>query len=67
MDMYRTFVSVKGLPELWVIDVETNQALGIAVGIYEYMQQFDYDWDIVSVGKLNPKSVNVVVEDIILN
>lgn len=65
--MYRTFVSVKGLPELWVIDVETDQTIGIAVGIYEYMSQFDYDWDIVSVGKLNPKSIDVVVEDIILN
>ena len=65
--MYRTFVSVKGLPELWVIDVETDQLFGIAYGIYEYMQQFDYDWDIVSVGKLNPRSVDVVVEDIILN
>lgn len=65
--MYRTFVSVKGLPELWVIDVETNQWLGIAYGVYEYMSQFDYDWEVVSVGKLNPKSIDVVVEDIILN
>ena len=65
--MYRTFVSVKGLPELWVIDVETNQWLGIAYGVYEYMSQFDYDWEVVSVGKMNQKSVDVYVEDINLN
>jgi hypothetical protein len=54
--MYRTFVSVKGIPELWV-----------AYGLYEYMSQFDHEWELVSIGKLNPKSIDVVVEDIILN
>jgi hypothetical protein len=67
MDMYRTFVSVKGIPELWVIDVETNEPFGIAYGLYEYMSQFDHEWELVSIGKLNPKSIDVVVEDIILN
>jgi hypothetical protein len=67
MDMYRTFVSVKGVPELWVIDVETDHLVGIAYGVREYMSQFDYDWEIVSVGDVNPRSIDVYVEDIILN
>ncbi len=67
MDMYRTFVSVKGLPELWVIDVETDQLIGISYGIYEYMSRFDYEWEVVSIGKLNTSNIDVLVEDIILN
>ena len=65
--MYRTFVSVKGIPELWVIDVETNKEVGIAYGLYEYMSQFDYEWEVVSIGVINQKSIDVLVEDIILN
>ena len=67
MNMYRTFVSVKGIPELWVIDVETNKEVGIAYGLYEYMSQFDYEWEVVSIGVINQKSIDVLVEDIILN
>lgn len=65
--MYRCFVEVKKSPQLWVIDVETNQLYGIALGIYEYMSNFDVEWEIVSVGRLNLKKIDVLVEDIILN
>lgn len=65
--MYRTFVSVKGIPELWVIDVETDEVIGIAVGVYKYMENFDVDWEITSVGKLDKRTSDVLVEDIILN
>jgi hypothetical protein len=67
MDMYRTFVSVKGLPELWVIDVETDQLIGVAYGVHEYMSQFDKEWEIVSVSKIDPKKIDVYFEEISLN
>lgn len=65
--MYRTFVSVKGIPELWVIDVETDQLFGIAYGIKEYMSDFKVSWEIVSVNKIDTKKIDVYIEDIILN
>lgn len=67
MDMYRTFVSVKGSPELWVIDVETDQLYGIAYGIKEYMSNFKVDWEIISVNKIDLKKIDVYIEDINLN
>lgn len=67
MDMYRTFVAVKDDPNLWVIDVETNEYFGIAVGVYQYMLSFNVDWEIVSVGRCDRRTRDVLVEDIILN
>jgi hypothetical protein len=66
--MYRTFVTVKDRPELWVIDIETDNAVfGIAVGVYQYMLSFDVEWEIVSVGRLDRRTSDVLIEDIILN
>lgn len=66
MDMYRTFISIENSPDIWVMDVEANCLLAITFAIREYMSNFDFNYQIVSVGKTIP-NVDVIVEDIILN
>jgi hypothetical protein len=48
--MYRVFVRVYyQSPEIWVMDVETEDPQrGIPYGIYAYMNNFGFNWDIVS-------------------
>lgn len=67
MDMYRVFVSVEKDPFLWVIDIETDDAIGIAVGVYQYMEEFNRNWHIVSVAKSDERTMDVLIEDIMLN
>ena len=64
--MYRTFIKIENEPELWVMEIEGQDILSMAIAINEYMSNFDHDWKVVSMNKVNP-SLQMVYNDINLN
>lgn len=68
MSSYRTFVKINDIncPDIWVMHIDADSPIGIAYAIYEYMENFEYDWDVVSVAEVSSK-VRIEYHDICLN
>jgi len=65
--MYRALVKINE-PDLesnvWVLSVETDSYYNVCSAVYEYMKEFMYSYEIISMCKTN---INIIFEDINLN
>jgi hypothetical protein len=64
--LHRTFIRIENEPELWVMDIEGQDILSMAIAITEYMSNFRYDWKIVYMNEVSP-SIDIMYDDIHLN
>lgn len=64
--LYRTFVRIDNEPELWVMEIEGQDILSMAIAITEYMSNFGHEWRIVSMNEVN-SVVKMGYDDIFLN
>lgn len=62
----RTFIRIENEPELWVMDIDGQDILSMAIAITEYMSNFKHDWKIVSINEISP-SIDIMYDDIFLN
>ena len=64
--LHRTFIRIENEPELWVMDIDGQDILSMAIAITEYMSNFRYDWKIVYMSEVSP-SIDIMYDDIHLN
>lgn len=64
--LHRTFIRIENEPELWVMDIDGQDILSMAIAITEYMSNFRYDWKIVYMNEVSP-SIDIMYDDIHLN
>lgn len=63
---YRVFIRIKGTPELWGMEVSTNDIESIIPSVKEYMEIFDVDWKIIYMSEIH-KNMQFDYTDINLN